>query len=121
MNEYEDKDWGIEIARCDDGDILLRQGECGCGDDVTVRLHTCHFPLIAKHLELKTQAESDNATTRSNDRLNILVNLIVSHLPPEHPLVRAATILIGSNGQQRHEQKQDDILSINKQFSLIEE
>ena len=88
MNKYDEKDWGIEIAHCDDNDLLLRQGECGCGDEVTVRLHTCHFPLIAKHLGLMTQQEFDTATDRSDDRLHLLASLINTHLAPEHPLVR---------------------------------
>ena len=120
MNKYDEKDWGIEIAHCDDDDLLLRQGECGCGDDVTVRLHTCHFPLIAKHLGLMTQQEFDTATARSDDRLHILVSLINAHLAPEHPLVHATTVLLGSNGQQQKHRPVDPT-SNNKQFSLIEE
>ena len=118
MSKYDDKDWGIEIQRCDDGDILLRQGQCGCGDDVTVRLHTCHFSLMAKYLELMTHDEFDNATTRNNDRLHLLASLINAHLSPEHPLVIATTTLLGSN-DLRYKQKQDSTENDDKQFLLI--
>lgn len=120
MSKYDEKDWGIEIERCDDGDLLLRQGECGCGDDVTVRLHTCHFSLMAKYLELMTHDEFDNATTRNNDRLHLLASLINAHLPPEHPLVIATTALLGFNGQ-RYKQKQGNTMNDDNQLTLIEE
>lgn len=96
QREYDEKDWGLEIDRCDDGDILLRQGDCcGCGDDVVVRLHPCHFPLMAEYLGLMTREEFDNATAKANDRLHILAGLIAAHLPAEHPLVKSAALMAG--------------------------
>ena len=120
MNKYDDKDWGIEIQRCDDGDLLLRQGLCGCGDDVAIRLHPCHFSLMAGYPDCMTQSEFDNATTRAHDRLQLLVGLIESHLSPEHPLTRATAVLLGSTTKQP-KQKQIDPVKDDKQFSLIEE
>lgn len=49
--DYDEKDWGLEIDRCDDGDILLRQGDCscGCGANIIVRLHPAYAPAPARH------------------------------------------------------------------------
>lgn len=95
--EYDEKDWGLTVTRCDDGDILLCQGDCcGCGDDVTVRLHPgFHFPLLAEYLGLVTQEQFDAATAKSSDRLQIMAGLINASLPPEHPLAIAAAVLLG--------------------------
>lgn len=87
MSEYDEKDWGIEIERCDDGDLLLRQGDCcGCGDDVAIRLHRCHFPLIAKYLDLVTQEHFENASEQLRDRLSLLGSLVRAHTKPGEPL-----------------------------------
>jgi len=100
QREYDEKDWGLEIDRCDDGDLLLRQGDCcGCGDDVVVRLHTCHFPLLAEYLGLMTREQFHNATTTANDRLHILAGLISAHLPAEHPLVKSAALMTGRDNR----------------------
>ena len=99
QREYDEKDWGLEIDRCEDGDILLRQGDCcGCGDDVAIRLHPCHFPLMAEYLGLMTREKFDLATTTANDRLHILAGLIASHLPAEHPLVKSAALMTERDG-----------------------
>lgn len=85
--QYDEKDWGLEIERCDDGDLLLRQGDCcGCGDDVVVRLHRCHFPLIAEYLDVMTREQFDNATGRLYDRLAVMGSLVRAHTKPGDPL-----------------------------------
>lgn len=118
--EYDEKDWGLEIDRCDDGDILLRQGECGCGDDVMVRLHPAfHFPLIAEYLGLMTQEQFESAAAKSADRLQIMSDLINASLPPEHPLVIAAGVLLGVSPKRAT--KQDAAAVANGQLALIGE
>jgi hypothetical protein len=114
----------LKIDRCDDGDILLRQGDCcGCGDDVVVRLHPAfHFSLIAEYMGLMTRAQFESATAKSNDRLQLMAGLINASLPSEHPLVVAAGVLLGvsptlvtqqsaaavANGQQSARQGSSD-------------
>lgn len=120
--EYGEKDWGLEIDRCDDGDILLRQGDCcGCGDDVVVRIHPAfHFPLIAEYLGLMTQEQFDSATAKSTDRLQIMADLIHASLPPEHPLVIAAAVLLGTS-PKRAAQRAGAPAADNGQLALIGE
>lgn len=117
--EYDEKDWGLEIERCDDGDILLRQGDCcGCGDDITVRLHPdFHFPLLAEYMGLLTQEQFDNATAKSAGRLQIMADLIHASLPPEHPLVIAAAVLLEASPKRTT--KQDAAAVISEGFALV--
>ena len=119
QREYDEKDWGLEIDRCDDGDVLLRQGECcGCGDDVAIRLHPCHFPLIAEYLGLMTQVEFDIATTKANDRLHILAGLISAHLPAEHPLVKSAVLMTGRDNRPPAKAEHQELVAHEAQLTL---
>lgn len=123
MSKYDEQLWELTIQRCDDGDLLIGQGVCcGCDDDLVVRLHRCHFPLVAKHLGLMAQEQCDNAAAKANGHLQLLAGLIDAHLPPEHPLVRAAAVLLDSTAQ-RNEPRLADISRIDsqQQLSLIEE
>lgn len=81
--EYDEKDWGLTVTRCDDGDILLRQGDCcGCGDDLIIRLHPAfYFPLLAEYLGLMTQQQFDSATAKSTDRLQLMAGKVAKVTP----------------------------------------
>lgn len=95
--EYDDRAYELTITRCDDGDILLSQAECcGCGDETIIRLHRCHFPLLADHLGLLTREQFDQATERLADRLRVLAALIEGHTRPCDPLRVAADALLGT-------------------------
>ena len=123
---YDEKDWGLEIERCDDGDILLRQGDCcgcgcGCGDDVAVRLHPAfHFPLLAEYMDLMTQEQFEIATAKSADRLRLMADLINASLPPENPLVIAAVVLLGTS-PKRAVQRAGAPAADEDQFALFGE
>lgn len=97
MNEYDEKDWGIEIARCDDGDLLISQGEshCGCGDEILVRLHRAHFPLIAEYMGFIPAVELPQATERLHDRLNLMAAMVNAHTTPDSPLRAACAAIVG--------------------------
>ncbi len=119
QREYDEKDWGLEIDRCDDGDILLRQGDCcGCGDDVAIRLHPCHFPLMAEYLGSMTREQYEFATTKANDRLHILAGLIAAHLPAEHPLVKSAAMMTGRDGLSRSKAELQEPATKETQLTL---
>jgi hypothetical protein len=119
---HDEQDWGLTIDRCDDGDILLRQGDaCGCGDDVVVRLHPAfHFPLIAEYMGLMTQDQFESANAKSTDRLHVMAGLINASLPPEHPLVIAAAVLLGTS-PKRATQRAGTPAADNGQLELIGE
>ncbi len=119
--EHDEQDWGLKIDQCDDGDILLRQGDaCGCGDDFVVRLHPAfHFPLIAEYMGLMTQEQFESATAKSADRLQLMAGLINASLPPEHPLVIAAGVLLGASPKRAA--KRADTPTDNSQLALIGE
>lgn len=122
MSKYDERLWELTIERCDDDDLLIGQGDCcGCDDDIVVRLHTCHFPLIAKHLGLMTQAQFDNATAKTNDRLQLLAGLIDAHLSPAHPLVSAVGVLLGSTVQREGPKQDEAKRTSSQQLSLIGE
>lgn len=119
--KHDETDWGLEIDRCDDCNILLRQGCYVCGDDVAVRLHPAfHFPLIAKYMGLMTQEQFVSATAKSADRLQLMTSLINASLPPEHPLVIAAAVLLGTS-PKRAAQRAGAPAADEDQFVLFEE
>lgn len=79
--------WELDITACDDGDILLRQGRCPeCHDDVSIRLHRSHLPLIAETCGWLTPIEFRHAIDRYRDRLTLLVSMVRAHSRPGDPL-----------------------------------
>lgn len=94
--EPDERLWELDVNVCDDGDILLRQGTCpDCGDDVAVRLHRSHLPLLAEHAGMLTAAEHNRATEHYRDRLGLLAAMVSAHCPDGHPLRAAAAVLVG--------------------------
>lgn len=95
MKECTERLWQLETMLCADGDILPAQGECGCGDEVLVRLHRSQIPLVA---ELGGFVPADNvarATERLQDRLSLVVSLVRSHCKPDDPLGIVVDELLG--------------------------
>ena len=85
MKEYTERLWQLETMLCDDGDILLAQGECGCGDEILVRLHRSQIPLVAELGGFVPAGDVTKATERLQDRLSLLVALVRSHCNPDDP------------------------------------
>lgn len=86
MKEYTERLWQLETMLCDDGDILLAQGECGCGDEILVRLHRSQIPLVAELGGFVPAEDVSKATERLQDRLSLVVSLVRSHCKPDDPL-----------------------------------
>ena len=86
MKDRDEKIWQLETLLCDDGDILLAQGECGCGDEVLVRLYRSQIPLVAELGGFVPAEAVTKATERLQDRINLMVSLVRSHCKPDAPL-----------------------------------
>ena len=95
MKECTERLWQLETMLCDDGDILLAQGECGCGDEVLVRLHRSQIPLVAKLGGFVPADDVARATERLQDRLGLVVSLVRSHCKPDDPLRIVVDALLG--------------------------
>lgn len=80
----------LQIGRNDDGDILLSQGDCGCGDEVTICLHPSHVALI-----VEASGYVPVEIERLQDRLNLLAEMVRAHTKPGDQLRSAAEYLIG--------------------------
>lgn len=87
MEQPDERMWELEISQCDDGDILIEQGQCGnCGEDAIIRLHRCHIPLIAELGGFVPENEVAQAADRLRDRLNLMASLVRAHTKPGDPL-----------------------------------
>lgn len=94
--EPDEKLWQLDIIACDDGDILLSQGACwSCGEDVPVRLHRAHLPLLAETAGWITHNELHQATDALRDRLHLLAAMVRAYHAEGHPLRAAADELTG--------------------------
>lgn len=94
--EPDERLWELSITTCDDGDILLKQGDCpDCGDDIFVRLHRSHLPLLAEIAGWCTEADFRRAIAQSNERLRLLAAMVRAHCQEGHPLRAAADELVG--------------------------
>lgn len=88
--------WELDITLCDDGDILLKQGDCpDCGDDICVRLHRSHLPLLAETAGWLTQNVYQRGIERMRDKLDLLAAMVRAHCQEGHPLRAAADELVG--------------------------
>lgn len=87
MELPDEKLWQLEIKQCDDGDILLDQGQCwSCGEAAEIRLHRSQIHLVAELGGFVPAGDVVRATERLEDRLKLLVSLIRAHCKPHEPL-----------------------------------
>lgn len=86
MENPDERMWELQTLLCDDGDILVAQGLCGCGDEVLVRLHRSQIPLVAELGGFVLADDVTRATERLQDRLVLVVSLVRSHCKPDDPL-----------------------------------
>lgn len=94
--EPDEKLWQLDILTCDDGDILLNQGACwSCDEDVSIRLHRAHLPLLAEIAGWITHNEHQRGIERMRDKLALLAAMVRAHCPEGHPLRAAADELAG--------------------------
>lgn len=94
--EPDERLWQLDILACDDGDILLSQGACwSCGEDVPIRLHRSHLPLLAETAGWLTHNEYQRGIERMRDRLDLLAAMVRAHCPEGHPLRAVADELVG--------------------------
>ena len=96
MKGYDERAWELEVMRCDDGDLLLSQGDClcGCGDEVLIRLNPAHFALVGGWMNLVPASEVARSAERVRDRLNLLAAMVMTHTQEGDPLRAAAACLI---------------------------
>lgn len=92
MEQPDEKMWELEISQCDDGDILIEQGD----EYARIRLHRCHVPLIAEMSGFVPAHEVDRATERLQDRLNLIASLVRAHTKPGDPLRVVVDDLVGT-------------------------
>lgn len=96
QREPDEKLWELDITVCDDGDILLSQGRCwSCHEDVPIRLHRSHLPLLAETAGWLTHHEYQRGIESMRDRLAVLAAMVRAHCPDGHPLRAAADQLVG--------------------------
>ena len=87
MEHPDEQLWELEVARCDDGDILIEQGRCwSCGEELRIRLHRSHIPLVAEMGGFVPAGEVTRATEHLYDRLSLLASLVRAHTKPGDPL-----------------------------------
>lgn len=86
MKDSDEKMWELETMLLEDGDILLAQGYCGCGDETLIRLHRSQIPLVAELGGFVPADDVARATERLQDRLSLVVSLVRSHCKPDDPL-----------------------------------
>jgi hypothetical protein len=108
IDDFHQLDWGLRLAwfenQSGDGkDLILWQSDCpNCGDDCYVRLHPCHFSLLARELGTVPAEKVNEATERLKDRLAILHALIEAHTAGDSPLrIAAGRLLPGVEGEAK--------------------
>lgn len=84
----------LEIARCDDGDILLSQGYDLDGDEYSVRLHRTHLDLLAEMAGYLSENEVARTCERLKDRLHLLAAVVTAHTRPGDPLRAAVAVIV---------------------------
>jgi hypothetical protein len=94
MTDYDERAWELELARCDDGDILLSQGFDGNGDEMTVRLHRCHLDLLASMTGYLSENVVARTCERLKDRLHLLAGMVEAHTRQGDPLRAAVAAIV---------------------------
>lgn len=96
QREPAEKLWELEIVTYNDGDILLTQGLCwNCQEDVPIRLHRAHMPLLAAHAGWMTADDYQRAVARYCDRLELLAAMVRAYCSHGHPLLAACDEIVG--------------------------
>lgn len=86
MKTPDERLYELEIVACDDGDILLSQGQDDCGDEIMVRLHRFHLGLLADMTGFVSANEVAHTLQHMNDRLNLLAAMVEAHTRLGDPL-----------------------------------
>lgn len=94
MNNPDERLCELEIARCDDGDILLSQGYDLDGDGYSVRLHRCHLDLLASLTGFVSENEVARTCGHLKDRLHLLAAMVEAHTRPGDALRAAVAAIV---------------------------